>query len=111
MAKKGKKTGDNLNTKLALAIKSGKYVLGYKQTRKMLRLGKAQLVIIASNAPALRKSELEYYALLSKSLVEHFKGDNIELGTAVGRYHRVGVLTITDPGDSDIVRSLQQQQA
>eukprot|EP01147_Barroeca_monosierra_P006085 gene6085-7371_t len=111
MAKKGKKSGEGINTKLALAIKSGKFVLGYKQTRKMLRQGKAQLVIVASNAPPLRKSEIEYYALLSKSIVEHYKGDNVALGTAVGRYHRVGVLAITDPGDSDIVRSIQQAQA
>ena len=30
------------------------------------------------------KSEIEYYALLSKTLVEHYKGDNIGLGTACG---------------------------
>ena len=33
---------------------SVQYVLGYKQTRKALRSGKAKLVIIANNAPPLR---------------------------------------------------------
>ena len=33
--------------------------LGYKSTLKMLRSGKAKLVIIAGNTPPLRKSELE----------------------------------------------------
>jgi large subunit ribosomal protein L30e len=35
-------------------MKSGKYVLGYKQTLKMIRQGKAKLVILANNCPALR---------------------------------------------------------
>merc|ERR1712189_88868 len=42
---------------------SGKYCLGMKQTLKSLRQGKAKLIIIASNCPQLRKSEIEYYAI------------------------------------------------
>ena len=59
--------------------------------------------------PPRLQSEIEYYALLSKTLVEHYKGDNIALGTACGKYFRVCVMTITDPGDSDIIRVLQEQ--
>lgn len=46
-AKKAKKTSDSINSRLALVMKSGKYVLGYKSTLKTLRSGKAKLVIIA----------------------------------------------------------------
>lgn len=88
-------------------IFSKQYVLGYNTTLKALRSGKAKLVIMASNTPPLRRSEIEYYALLSKTLVEHYKGDNTALGTACGKYFRVSSLVITDPGDSDIVRSVQ----
>lgn len=49
-----KKSTENINSRLALVMKSGKYVLGYKQTLKTLRQGKAKLVIIANNAPPLR---------------------------------------------------------
>jgi large subunit ribosomal protein L30e len=28
---------------------------------------------------------------------------NVDLGTACGRLFRVGVLAVTDPGDSDII--------
>lgn len=104
-----KRGGEGINTKLALVMKSGKYTLGYKSTLKTLRSGKAKLIVMANNTPALRKSEIEYYALLSKTLVEHYKGDNIALGTACGKYFRVCVMTITDPGDSDIIRVLQEQ--
>ena len=87
MAPKSKKGSDNINARLALVMKSGKgmselsrdgmrnmdqswlmdvflffscaVTLGYKSTIKTLRSGKAKLVIIAANAPPLRKSELE----------------------------------------------------
>ncbi|KAG4422582.1 hypothetical protein IFR04_004351 [Cadophora malorum] len=75
--KKAKKTADSINSRLALVMKSGKVTLGYKSTLKTLRSGKAKLVIIAGNTPPLRKSELEYYAMLSKTNVHHFSGNNV----------------------------------
>ena len=102
--KKSKKAMENINSRLALVMKSGKYSLGYKSTLKTLRQGKAWLVIIADNCPPLKKSEIEYYAMLAKTGVHHYTGNNIDLGTACGKYFRVSTLSITDPGDSDIVR-------
>merc|ERR1711893_412453 len=104
--KKSKKALESINSRLALVMKSGKYVLGYKQTLKTLRQGKAKLVIIANNTPPLRKSEIEYYAMLAKTGVHHYNGNNIERGTACGKYFRVTTLSITDPGDSDIIRNM-----
>ncbi len=45
---------ESINTRLQLVMKSGKCVLGFKQTLKTLRQGKAKLVIIANNTPPLR---------------------------------------------------------
>ncbi|CAD5119388.1 DgyrCDS8002 [Dimorphilus gyrociliatus] len=107
--KKPKKSMESINARLALVMKSGKFVLGYKQTLKTLRQGKAKLVIIANNTPSLRKSEIEYYAMLAKTGVHHYNGSNIELGTACGKYFRVCTMSITDPGDSDIIRTLPSE--
>lgn len=71
-----------------------------------LRQGKAKLIIISNNTPPLRKSEIEYYAMLAKTGVHHYSGNNVELGTACGKYFRVCAMSITDPGDSDIIRSM-----
>merc|ERR1711879_993511 len=98
-----KKAVESINSRLALVMKSGKFQLGYKKTLETLRMGKAKLVIIANNCPPLRKSEIEYYAMLAKTGVNHYAGNNIELGTACGKYFRVGTLSIVDAGDSDIV--------
>ena len=49
----------------------------------------AKLVLIAGNCPPLRKSELEYYALLSKTHVHHYEGANAQLGSNAGKLFRV----------------------
>ena len=43
---------------------------------------------------------------LSLPAVHLFKGSNVELGTACGRLYRVSTMSIEDPGDSDILRTL-----
>ncbi|KAL2609975.1 hypothetical protein R1flu_028548 [Riccia fluitans] len=68
-----KKT-ESINNRLALIVKSGKFTLGYKSTLKSLRSGKGKLIIIANNCPPLRNSEIEYYAMLSKTGVHHYSG-------------------------------------
>ena len=39
----------------------------------------------------------------SKTSVHHYDGSNVDLGTAAGRLYRVGVMSIQDAGDSDLV--------
>ena len=69
-----KRSQESINARLALVMKSGKYTLGTKTCLKCLRSGKAKLVIISNNCPPIRKSEIEYYAMLSKTGVHHFTG-------------------------------------
>merc|ERR1712094_1280 len=112
MGGKKKKQGmESINAKLALVMKSGKALLGYKSTLKSLRQGKSKLILISSNCPPLRKSEIEYYAMLAKTSVHHYSGNNITLGTACGKMYRTSVLSITDIGDSDIMRSIPESAA
>ena len=52
-----------------------------------------------------------YYAVLAEAGVHHYGGNGTELGTVCGKYHRVCMLAVTDPGDSDVVRSMTEQAA
>ena len=106
--KKSKNAKEGINNRLQIVMRSGKYTLGYKTTLKSLRSGKSKLVIISNNCPPLRKSEIEYYAMLAKTGVHHYQGNNVDLGTACGRYYRVSCCSITDPGDSDIIKALPE---
>lgn len=94
-----------MNSRLKLVMKSGKAILGYKASLKALRRNKAKMILIASNCPHLRKSEVEYMAMLAKTTVHHYSGDNTALGTACGKLFNCSVLSIVDPGDSDILTS------
>ena len=40
--------------------------------------------------------------------VHFYQGNNVDLGTACGRYYRVSCCSITDPGDSDIIKALPE---
>ena len=101
-----KQLESNFNSKLNLVIKSGKFKIGYRNTIKTLREGKAKLVVISKNCPAIRRTELEYYTMLAKADVHHFDGNNVELGTASGKLFAVSAMVITDPGDSDILETV-----
>ena len=92
-----------MNSRIKLVMKSGKATLGYKASVKNLRKSKAKMLIIASNCPKLRKTELEYLSMLAKCPVHFYTGDNTALGTACGKLFNCSVLSITDAGDSDIL--------
>jgi len=98
-----------MNSRLKLVMKSGKLILGYKASVKALRKSKAKLILIASNCPQLRKSEVEYLSMLAKTQVHHYTGDNTALGTACGKLFNCSVLAITDAGDSDILTSASKE--
>lgn len=100
-----KKNVESMNSRIKLVMKSGKASLGYKSALKSLRTGRAKMVLIASNCPPLRKSEVEYLAMLAKTSVHHYTGDNTELGTACGKLFNCSVVSIIDAGDSDILSS------
>ncbi|XDA85786.1 hypothetical protein R6Z07F_015534 [Ovis aries] len=107
--KKMKKSLESINSRLQLVMKSGRYVLVYKQTLKRIRQGKVKPVILTNNCSALRKSEIEYYSMLAKTGVHHYHGNNIELGTDVKSTTEVCTLAMIDPDDSDIIRSMPEQ--
>lgn len=73
-ARHQKRAAESINSRLTLVMKSGKYTLGHKSTLKQLRSGKAKLILLANNCPPLRKSEIEYYAMMAKTGIHHFQG-------------------------------------
>ncbi len=75
----------------------------YKSTMKALRRGTLKAIFVAANTPSIVKAEINYYSLLANTHVYPYVGNNIDLGSACGRYHRVAVLGIQDAGDSDIL--------
>ncbi|CAD8079130.1 unnamed protein product [Paramecium primaurelia] len=94
---------ESVNQKLQLVVRSGKITMGYKQTLKAIRNGTAKLVFISNNCPTIRKTQIEYYAMLAQITIVLYQGNNVDLGTACGKLHRCSSLAILDAGDSDIL--------
>ena len=97
-----------MNSRIKLVMKSGKADLGYKAALKNMRKSKAKMLLICNNCPPLRRSEIEYLAMLAKTQVHHYSGDNTALGTACGKFFNCSVLSILDAGDSDILTSIKE---
>ena len=74
-----KKALEGINARLALVIKRGKYSLGLKQTIRNMRTGSAKMVILSENTPPLRRSQIEYYAMLGNVKVLHYAGSECVL--------------------------------
>ena len=104
-----KQQTESVNSKLALVMKSGKAVLGYKSTLKALRKGSLKAIFVAHNTRSIIKAEINYYSVLANTHVYHYTGNNIDLGSACGRYHRVALLGILDAGDSDILNLFESK--
>lgn len=75
---------------------------------------RAHVFVGGAARPTLRRrsllspplTQIEYFAMLSKTTVHQFAGTNVELGTACGKLFRTGIVSIQDAGDSDILRTL-----
>ena len=107
--KKMSRARESIISSLSLVTKSGKYSLGIEQTLKSLRSGEAKLVIFASNISASHRSLIEYYAMLPGCDILPFEGDNVDLGTACGKYFRSSVISIINPGESDILKMIKEK--
>ncbi|MHC1586460.1 MAG: 50S ribosomal protein L30e [Candidatus Hecatellaceae archaeon] len=93
----------SLSRSLTIAIRTGKVILGYKETLEALRAGKAKLVVVARNIPEEFKSKINKIAKLAKIPVVEFEASSLDLGAVCGKPYTVSALAIRDPGDSDIL--------
>ncbi|MCD6509447.1 MAG: 50S ribosomal protein L30e [Thermoprotei archaeon] len=101
----------DLGRELRTAMKTGKVILGFKQTIKACISGKAKLVIMAYNSPEHIKKELSYYTKLSKTPLYVFPGSSWDLGGMCGKPFMVSSIAIIDPGESDILRLTELAEA
>ncbi len=97
----------DLDKSISVVRKTGKTALGVKQAIKSAKLGDAELIIIASNAPSEYKSDIEYYAKLSQIPIIYYPKTSYDLGVVIGRPHLTAFITVFDSGDSDILDAIE----
>lgn len=93
-----------LNVQLPLALRTGKYIAGFKKSIKSIVEKRSKCVIIASNIPVHQRKQLEYYCLLGGKIpIKFYEGSNNELAIIGGLKFRTSVISVLDQGESDLV--------
>lgn len=94
----------DITRELRTLVTTGKVLLGADQAKRALKAGSARLVIVASN---VSRANAEAIARFEKAPVYNFPGTSLELGSACGKPFAVSVLTVLNPGDSQIMSVLK----
>jgi len=96
-----------VEAELYLALKSGSVILGAKRVIKQLKSGEnPRLVIVADNAPADIRMEVEYLAKLAGIPVYRYPGKSIDLGRAFKKPFFVSVAAVMEEGESNILETV-----
>ena len=101
----------DIHKALNMAVKTGKVFFGSKLALDAAKSGKAKLIILASNCPKGIRQDIEYYLKLSPVPLYTFKGSGMDLGAACGRPYSVAALAVKEIGDSDIMKTVEDQNA
>lgn len=96
----------DINKALRTAVMSGKVYIGTRQTKKVLKTTQPKLIIFASN---IDRKQFEDLKNLQGVPTYTFPGTNQELGSACGKPFPVSVLSIVDPGNSNIMALLKEK--
>ncbi|HEU98042.1 MAG: 50S ribosomal protein L30e [Fervidicoccaceae archaeon] len=97
----------NLETELKNALKTGKVILGSKESISVLKHGKAKMVIVATNAEPSTRKDVEYYAKLSNIPIYVFEGTSVDLGAILGKPFPIQVIAVVDPGESKVIELVE----
>ncbi len=91
-------SAQSIDNILRFIVRTGKIVIGSKNTIKLLKLGSLKYVVISSNVAENIRQDVEYYSRLSNIPIIVFPGSNRELGTILGKPFSVAVMGIIDLG-------------
>jgi large subunit ribosomal protein L30e len=94
----------DVTKQIQIAVKTGKVALGVKEALDAARFARAKLLIVASNCPAQYRTDIVQYAKQSSVPIYDFPGNSVDLGAACLKPFVVAVLTIKEPGDSEILK-------
>ena len=94
----------DVNKAIATVVKTGKIQLGANSALQSAKSKKARLIIVASNCPQSIREDIEYSCKLSDIPVSIYNGSSLDMGAVCGKPFGVSVLTVREPGDSNILK-------
>ena len=89
---------------IAAAVKTGKVSFGTNAALQSAKMGKAKMIVLASNCPKDIKEDIEEYSKISGIPVIAYKGASMDLAEVCKKPFIVSALTVKETGDSEILK-------
>ena len=86
---------------LKTTVKKGQVKIGAKETKQVVKNGKAKLVVISQNCPNI--SEINKIAKTKKIPIYTYNSNSIDLGYTCGKNFAVNVFAVLSDGGSNIM--------
>lgn len=79
---------------LKSALEKKKVVIGARETMKLLKTGKLELIIISTNCPEETKKDLEHYKKSTELDIQEFGDTSKQLGIFCGKPFQISVIGV-----------------
>ncbi len=93
----------DIQKSIRMAVDSGKVEFGERSGRRFALKGGAKLILISKNCPKERRDNLAYLCDKSKISYLSLEFTSLEIGSICGKPYSISVLSIIEPGNSDIL--------
>jgi large subunit ribosomal protein L30e len=100
----------DIDKALATVVKTGKVSFGSNMALQNAKMGKAKMIVLASNCPKDIKEQIEYYGKISKVPIMTYKGTSIDLATVCNKLFIISALSIRETGDSEILKVIDNNE-
>jgi len=97
----------DIDKAIASAVKTGKVSFGTTAALQSAKIGKAKMIVLASNCPKDIKEDIEHYSKLSGIQVITYKGASMDLAEVCKKPFIISALTIRETGDSEILKGAE----
>lgn len=95
-----------LSAQLPLALRTGKYIVGYNKALTSIVRKQSKCVVVAGNLPKTMRARLEYYCVLANHIpIKFYEGNNNDLSVLSGFKFRASVISILDQGEAELVET------
>jgi len=96
----------NIRKELEIISRTGKLILGFRQSYLSLLNGKSKLVLLAKNCPPdIEKRIYTASKMVGVPMIKTELSSN-EIGYILGKPFRVSTLSVLDPGSSNILEEV-----
>ena len=83
-------------------METGKTSLGTRSVEKLLKTGKAKLIIISSNCPKKTREDIQQNSRVTGIPVHEFNGTSLKLGEVCRKPFPISTMAIINPGQANI---------